>query len=179
MSEIKQLDSKVVYENKWMTVREDRVIRKSGAQGIFGIVDKPDFVVIAPIQDRHIYLVEQYRYPVGERYMELPQGSREENPEADHLKVAMGELREETGLIASNMKYVGHQYLAYGYSNQGYHIYLATDLEQGEHQLDIEEEDLITKKVTLDEFEEMICSGAVKDATTLTAYSLIKLKGLL
>ncbi|WP_086934392.1 NUDIX hydrolase [Agarilytica rhodophyticola] len=179
MSDIKQLGSKVVYENKWMTVREDRIVRQSGAEGIFGVVDKPDFVVIAPIEGDYIHLVEQYRYPVGQRFMELPQGSWEENPEVDHLQVAMGELREETGLIAQDLIYVGHQYLAYGYSNQGYHIYLAKNLQQHERQCDLEEEDLITKKVTLDSFEEMIRSGIIKDATTITAYSFIKLKGLL
>ena len=40
MSDIKQLDSKVVYQNKWMTVREDKILRPSGAEGIYGVVDK-------------------------------------------------------------------------------------------------------------------------------------------
>lgn len=32
MADIKQLDSKVVYQNKWMTVREDKIQRPSGAE---------------------------------------------------------------------------------------------------------------------------------------------------
>ena len=38
MTEIKTLASKVVYENKWMRVKEDCVQRESGIEGIFGVV---------------------------------------------------------------------------------------------------------------------------------------------
>jgi|SRR5690554_3123965 len=176
---IKQLSTRIVYQNKWMTVREDTILRPSGAEGIYGVVEKPDFVVILPIQDDSIYLVEQYRYPVKARHLELPMGSWEDNTDADHEEVARGELKEETGLISHNLQYVGFQYLAYGYSSQGYHIYLAKDLEMGKRDLDAEEEDLITKKFSLAEFESMICSGTIQDATTLNAYSLAKLKGFL
>lgn len=179
MMEIKTLSSKTVYENKWMRVREDKIQRPSGGEGIFGVVEKPDFVVIIPISDGYIHLVEQYRYPVQARYWELPQGSWEDNPDADPALIAAGELREETGLIAGKMQYVGHQYLAYGYSNQGYHIYLATGLQQQQNSLDHEEEGLIAKPFALKQFEEMIIAGAIKDATSVNAYNLARLKGFI
>ena len=179
MPKIKQLTSKVVYQNKWMTVREDIIQRPSGAKGVYGVVDKPDFVVIAAIEDNSIHLVEQYRYPVEGRYWEMPQGTWESNHDADPLEVARGELQEETGLIARKMVHVAHQYLAYGFCSQSYHVYLASELEKTQNKLDPEEEDLITKKFTLAEFEKMILSGEIKDATTVNAYGLLKLKGLL
>ena len=179
MTEIKTLASKTVYENKWMRVREDKIQRASGAEGIFGVVEKPDFVVIIPITDGHIHLVEQYRYPVQGRYWELPQGSWEDSPDADPALIAAGELREETGLVAGQMRYVGHQYPAYGYSNQGYHIYLATDLQQQTRALDQEEEGLISQKCTLAQFESMITTGIIKDATSVNAYNLARLKGFI
>jgi hypothetical protein len=88
-------------------------------------------------------------------------------------------LREETGLVAKKLIYVGHQYLAYGYSNQGYHIYIATDFEQRTTSLDAEEEGLVSKKFTLAAFEEMIKSGIIKDASTVNAYNLAKMKGFI
>ena len=179
MTEIKTLSSKIVYENKWMRVREDKIQRASGAEGIFGVIEKPDFVVIIPIAGGHIHLVEQYRYPVQQRYWELPQGSWENKPNADPAAIAAGELREETGLLAGKMQYVGHQYLAYGYSNQGYHIYLATELQQLGNALDQEEEGLITKSFTLELFEAMIIAGEIKDATSVNAYNLARLKGFI
>lgn len=179
IKEIKALSSIVVYKNKWMSVREDKVLRTSGSEGIFGVVDKPDFVVILPVQDGYIHLVEQYRYPVEQRFWELPQGSWESNPDADHFLLAKGELEEEAGLIANKMEYIGHQYLAYGYSSQGYHIYFATELTATSNKLDAEEEGLISKKFSLAEFETMILEGTIKDATTVNAYGIAKLKGLI
>jgi len=179
MSEIKTLESKIVYKNKWMCVKEDRIQRASGAEGIFGVVNKPDFVVIIPVNDGDIYLVEQYRYPVQARYWELPQGSWEHAPDTDPALIAAGELREETGLVAGEMQYVGFQYLAYGYSNQGYHIYLATKLQQREAAQDGEEEGLIAQKFSLAEFERMIIDGTVKDATSVNAYGIARLKGFI
>ncbi len=176
MNEIETLSSSVVYQNRWMTVREDQIRRPSGAQGIYGVVDKPDFVAIVPIDDDLIHLVQQYRYPVHQRYWEIPQGSWESEPDADHAVVAAGELREETGLTANKLQYVGHIYQAYGYSNQGFHVYLATNLEAGVQKLDEEEEGLISKAFSLEEFESMIVTGVIKDATTISAYSLVKLK---
>jgi len=179
MPKIKQLTSKVVYQNKWMSVREDTIQRPSGAQGIYGVVDKPDFVVIAAIEDDYIHLVQQYRYPVEARYWEMPQGTWESKHDADPLELAKGELQEETGLVARKIEQVAHQYLAYGFCSQGYHVYLATELEKTQNKLDPEEEDLITQKFTLAEFEQMILSGDIKDATTVNAYGLLKLKKLL
>jgi 8-oxo-dGTP pyrophosphatase MutT (NUDIX family) len=161
-----------------MSVREDKIRRMSGSEGIFGVVDKPDFVVILPVENGFIHLVEQYRYPVEGRFWELPQGSWEGNPGIDPLQLAAAELEEETGLIANRMEYIAHQYLAYGFSSQGYHIYLASELTATSNKLEEEEEGLVTKKFPLAEFELMILNGIIKDATTVNAYGLSKLKGL-
>lgn len=179
MSEIELLGSEVVYQNRWMTVREDRIRRQTGSEGIYGVVEKQDFVAILPIDEGVIHLVEQYRYPVKQRYWEIPQGSWESDPEADPSIVAMGELREETGLLANRMTYIGHTYQAYGYSNQGCHIYLASDFSESVQDLDDEEQGLITQSVSLAEFEAMIINSLIKDITTINAYGLAKLKGLL
>lgn len=55
MKEIETLSSRVTYENKWMKVREDRIRRSSGAEGIFGVVEKPDFVAILPVERGYIH----------------------------------------------------------------------------------------------------------------------------
>lgn len=179
MSEIETLSTRVAYKNNWMSVREDAIRRQSGAEGIFGVVEKPDFVAIVPIQDGFIHLVEQYRYPVKQRFWEIPQGSWESDPPANPAVVAAGELKEETGLTAKKLSLVGHLFQAYGYSTQGFHVFLATDLHEGEQQLDSEEEGLVSRAFAISEFENMILSGEIKDATTIAAYGLIKLKNAL
>lgn len=124
----KTIRSKVVYKNKWMSVREDDIARPSGEKGIYGVVDKPDCAVILAVDEGRIHLVQQYRYTVQQRCWEFPQGAWESNPDADHLALAKGELKEETGLKAESMIYLGQQYIAYGFLNQTCHIYYASQL---------------------------------------------------
>jgi 8-oxo-dGTP pyrophosphatase MutT (NUDIX family) len=180
MADIETLGTRVAYENRWMRVREDAIRRRDGSEGIYGIVEKPDFVVIIPVEDDgRVHLVQQYRYPVQARYWEFPQGAWEESPGADPVDVARGELREETGLEANAMIHAGHLFEAYGYSNQGYHVYLATGLRRGEAEPDHEEQDLVTQVFPLQEVERMIRDAEIKDATTVAAFGLLRLKGLL
>ncbi|MDO3384590.1 NUDIX hydrolase [Gilvimarinus sp. SDUM040013] len=177
MGKIRQLSSREVYKNYWMRVREDDIERPSGAKGIYGVVEKPDFAVIAAIEDGYIYLVQQYRYTVGGRYWEMPQGAWEQNPDAPAKELAAGELKEETGLTAEHLTHLGYQYLAYGFCTQGYHIFLAQGLTSGDRQLDAEEEDLIAERFALSEVKRMILAGEIKDATTVNAFGWLQLTG--
>jgi ADP-ribose pyrophosphatase len=71
MADIETLGTRVVYENRWTRVREDAIRRRVGWEGIYGVVEKPDFMVIVSVEeDGRIYLGQQYRYPVGGRYWE-------------------------------------------------------------------------------------------------------------
>ena len=69
---IKTLSSREVYRNPWMTVREDRIERSNGTEGIYGVVDKHDCAIIVPIERETVYLIEQFRYTVQQRCLELP-----------------------------------------------------------------------------------------------------------
>jgi ADP-ribose pyrophosphatase len=177
--EIRTLTTRVVYENRWMRVREDTIERQDGSPGLYGVVEKADFVVIAPVENGMIHLVEQYRYPVRGRYWELPQGSWEQAPDTDPLDLARAELREETGLTAETMVPVGHLFECYGHSNQGFNIYLAQGLKAGEARREPTEQDMISRAFPVDEVLAMITNGIVKDAATVAALGLLRLKGLL
>jgi ADP-ribose pyrophosphatase len=106
---IETTGTRIVDENRWMRLREDTIRRRDGSSGIYSVVEKPDFVVVVPVEaDGRLHLVEQFRYPVQGRYWEFPQGSWEQTPGADPLDIARGELREETGLEADELTYAGH-----------------------------------------------------------------------
>ncbi len=177
--DIETLSSRTVYENRWMRVREDAIRRQDGSPGIYGVVEKADFAVIAPVDNGMIHLVEQYRYPVQGRYWELPQGSWEDAPGADPLELARAELREETELTAETMTYAGHLFEAYGYATQGFHIYLAQGLRLGEADREQSEQDLVSRAFPVEEVLAMVLNGTIKDAATVAALGLLRLKGLL
>ncbi len=77
------------------------------------------------------------------------------------------------------MSYAGHLFQGYGYATQGYHVFLATGLRQGAAAPEQEEQDLVARDFPLAEVESMIRAGAIKDATTVAAIGLLRLKGLL
>jgi 8-oxo-dGTP pyrophosphatase MutT (NUDIX family) len=171
---ITTLSSREVYRNQWMRLREDEILRSNGKRGIYGVVEKEDAAIILPVDNGRVWLVEQFRYTIGERALELPQGGWEmevENPE----ELARGELKEEMGLDAAKMTYLGWNWIAYGFTRQKHHVFLATGLSETENDPDPEEHDLVVRCVTVKEFEEMILNGVVRDNCTLAAWGMYML----
>ena len=177
--DIETLATRIVYESRWMRLREDRIRYRDGSDSVYGVVEKSDFVAIVPVDEgSRVHLVQQYRYAVRGRYWEIPQGAWEAKTEADPLEVARGELREETGLKATQMIHAGHLFEAYGYCTQGFHVFLATGLTRGPVDREHEEQDMVTRDFSLAEVERMIREGEIKDATTVAALGLLRLKSL-
>jgi ADP-ribose pyrophosphatase len=172
---IKTLDSREVYRNQWLRVREDRIQRSNGAEGIYGVVDKEDCAIVIPLDGDHVYLVEQFRYTVQQRLLEFPQGGWE-TKDVDPEDLARGELKEETGLIADKMQFLGTTYVAYGYANQKMHIFLATGLTQHDNEPDPEEHDLRLHRVPVTEFEAMLRDGRIPDICTVAAWGMYLLR---
>jgi ADP-ribose pyrophosphatase len=168
---ITTLSSREVYRNHWLRLREDQILRSNGKRGIYSVVEKDECAIILPIEDDRVWLVEQFRYTIQERALEFPQGGWEmeiENPES----LARGELKEETGLVAAQMTYLGFLWIAYGFTRQKQHVFLATGLTQSECDRDDEEHDLAIHTVSIGEFERMILNGAIHDASTIAAWGL-------
>lgn len=177
--DITTLTSRIAYENPWLRVREDIIRRADGSQGLYGVVERSDFVVVVPLQDGRITLVEQYRYPIRARCWELPMGMWEQAPGTDPAILAAGELREETGLVADRMTYAGEVFQGAGYCNQRGHIFLATGLTQGADARETTEQDLVCRSFPLAEVERMMRDGVIKDAISIAALSLLRLKALI
>lgn len=168
---IRTLSSREVYRNRWMVLREDQILRSNGQKGIYSVAEKDDAAIILPIDDGRVWLVEQFRYTIQQRALELPQGSWEQ-VSASPEELARGELREETGLHAAQMISLGTLWIAYGFTRQKQHVFLATGLSQKETDRDAEEHDLVVHSVTIAEFEQMMCEGTIADASTVAAWGL-------
>ena len=168
---ITTLASREVYRNRWMRVREDEILRSNGEKGIFGVVDKHDCSIILPIEQGRIWLVEQFRYTIQERALELPQGGWEMEVD-DPEELARGELKEELGLDAAQMTHLGIPWVAYGFTRQRMHVFLATGLTATEKEPDAEEHDLKARSVAIADFEEMMLNGEIRDVCTLAAWGL-------
>jgi 8-oxo-dGTP pyrophosphatase MutT (NUDIX family) len=168
---ITTLATREVYRNQWLRLREDKILRSNGSEGIYSVVEKDDCAIILPIDNGRVWLVEQFRYTIQQRAMELPQGGWEREVESPE-ELARGELKEETGLRAAEMTHLGTLWIAYGFTRQRLHVFLATGLTQAERDLDAEEHDLVVKSAPVEEFERMILDGVIRDDCTVAAWGL-------
>ncbi|HTF54849.1 MAG TPA: NUDIX hydrolase [Pseudonocardia sp.] len=172
---MRQLSTRQVYVNPWMVVREDHIRRSDGSDGIYGVIDKPDYALIVPADGDRLHLVEQFRYPLGLRRWEFPQGTAPDRADAEPLELASRELREETGLRAARMTQIGTLDVAPGMSSQRGRVFLATELTEGAPERELTEQDMRTAWFHRDQVVEMIQRGEITDAQSIAALGLLLL----
>jgi 8-oxo-dGTP pyrophosphatase MutT (NUDIX family) len=164
-----------IYENNWISVREDKVINPSGGHGIYGVVEfKNQAIAIVPVDaEGNTWLVGQYRYPLQRYSWEVPMGGQPiaEDPAAG----AHRELKEETGLTAGKLTEVLQVDLSNCVSNEVGIGYLAEDLTIGEPDFD-DTEDLAIWKLPLYEAINMAMKGEITDCFSVAI--LLKVNAL-
>ena len=175
MDAIQRVASREVYRNNWMTLREDSIRRPDGSSGIYAVVDKPTYALVIPRDGDRFRLVEQFRYPLGLRRWEFPQGTAPELADVAPVQLAARELREETGLRAGSMAMLGRLDVAPGMSSQRGWVFLATDLTEGDHEREHEEQDMRSEWFGRDQVERMIVDGEITDAQSIAAWALLML----
>lgn len=162
--------SKEVYRNKWMWVVEDSVVTEVGKELTYGVVHKHPSALIIPWDGEFFSLVKQYRYPVESDSWEFPQGHYEHHSIEE---TARAELREETGLLAGSLKEIGSFWIDPGMTSQECNVFLATELVDGERDLEESEEGMIVKKFRRSDIQKMIASAEIKDGPTIAALAYL------
>jgi 8-oxo-dGTP pyrophosphatase MutT (NUDIX family) len=164
----KTLASRLVYENAWLRLREDAVIRPDGKEGIYSVVElRPSVGVVALNDRREVVLVGQWRYTLGRYSWEIPRGGSHAG-ESDPQAVAQRELREETGVEARDWRRIGAVDVNNGISDDVEHLFLATGLSYGPARLDPEEE-IAVRWVPFEVAEQMALSGEITEVCTVAA----------
>ena len=169
--------SREIYANPWMVLREDTFRRPDGGEGLYGVVDKPHYALVIALRGDEMMLVEQFRYPLGMRRWEFPQGTAPDRAVMDPAELAARELREETGLTARTWHPLGLLDVAPGLSSQRGRAFLATDVVAGEPDREDTESDMRAAWVTRAEFEDRVRAGEITDAQSIAAYALLLLSG--
>lgn len=163
------LSSQVVYENPWMTVREDQVIRPDGQPGIYGFVQKGAATGVVAIDDEdRVVLVGQWRYPLERYSWEVVQGGAE--PGEDPLTAVQRELAEEAGLAASHWERLGGVVqVSNCITSEEAYLYLARGLSPCAGASPDPTEVLQVVRQPFDEVLARVDSGEIEDAMTVIA----------
>jgi 8-oxo-dGTP pyrophosphatase MutT (NUDIX family) len=158
--------SKIVYENPWIKVREDKVINPSGGDGIYGVVSFKNIAIgIVPVdQEGYTYLVGQYRYPLNEYSWEIPEGGGPIG--IDILDSAKRELKEETGFTAKKWTNISRIHTSNSVTSEVGFIFLAEELTAGESELEATE-DILVKKIKLKEAVDMVMNNQITDSLSI------------
>ena len=162
-------ERRTVYENRWITVTEDAVVRPDGSEGIYGVVElRHDAVfVVALTDDDEVLLVTIDRHTVGES-VEVPAGGTDGE---DPLVAARRELLEETGYEASEWREIGRMNALNGICRAHEIVYLATGLSRSAsaHRTQAEEGIGDVRAVPWGEAVRMAVSGEISDGETVAA----------
>jgi ADP-ribose pyrophosphatase len=167
------LSSTTTYTGRILAVERVEACMPNGKTGNYDLVRHNDSVSILPLDhDGNIWFVRQYRLGAEKELLELPAGVMELNE--DPLECAHREIREETGMDAGSMVYLGKAYLAPGYCTEAMYFYLARDLQAAPLGQD-EDEFIVIQKIPSVDIPSMIKKGLIQDSKTLAALTLASL----
>ncbi|HEY9573344.1 MAG TPA: NUDIX hydrolase [Pusillimonas sp.] len=160
------LESQSLFDGSFLKARRDIVRLPDGKSASREYIVHPGAVVIIPLlDDDHVLLERQFRYPVDRVMTEFPAGKLD--PGEDPLVCAKRELLEETGYTAEQWAYAGAMHLAIAYSTEIIHIFFARGLLAGPPQLDADEF-LEVRSMPVQELFGACRDGGITDAKTLT-----------
>jgi 8-oxo-dGTP pyrophosphatase MutT (NUDIX family) len=171
-----RVSRRVAYENPWIQLFHDDVIRPDGRPGIYGVVHfrtRAVGVVAIDTALDAVLLVGQFRYTLGRYSWEIPEGggrfdeSREE--------ATRRELAEETGYTGGAWRELCRCELSNSVTDETAVIFVATDLVAGEASPD-ETEELELRWVEFDEALAMMARGEITDAMTMIGLQAVALE---
>jgi ADP-ribose pyrophosphatase len=163
------LNSKTIYEGKIFNISIDKIREGDIEYEREIVVHKGSAVIIPVFEDKTVALVRQYRHAAARSLLEIPAGTlnTSEAPEIG----ASRELEEEIGVKAGKLEKLTEFYVSPGFLTEKMFVYLATGLT--ETQQNLEDDEILTiERHSFQRLYEMIKSGDIEDAKTISAVLL-------
>ncbi len=163
-----KINSETIFAGKVLTVKKDDIRLPDGNKGYREYCEHNGAVAVIPIdKDGTVYMVRQYRYACGRDFLEVPAGKYDYIGEPP-IKAAARELKEETGLTAKNMVFIGNYISSPAILTEKIALFMATDLTVGETDFD-DDEFINIEKYPLNKLVDMVIGGEIEDGKTISA----------
>ncbi|MFP4353911.1 MAG: NUDIX hydrolase [Phycisphaerae bacterium] len=164
------VSDELVYRGRVVDVHAVDLERPDGSLQRRDLLRYPQAVVILPIlDDSRVVLIQNDRYAVDERLLELPAGGIDpgETPE----QAAPRELAEETGYTAGSWEKLGSFVTCPGTSDEVMHAFVARDLSPGDQDLQAGER-IRVELVEMAELRRRMLDGRLHDGKTMATLGL-------
>ena len=161
--------SKTIFKSKFFSIDQVEVEHK-GKQFTKDIIIRRDVVLILPLSERNeLYMVSQYRDALQKTALEIVAGQMDEDE--DPYEAAKRELQEETGLQSGNLKHLMTWQQSANMVGKN-HLFLATDLTEGESAPD-DDEDIETVKLPFEEVMRKVEEGEIDVVSNVASLLLL------
>jgi 8-oxo-dGTP pyrophosphatase MutT (NUDIX family) len=173
------VDQKLKYSNPWIDVVHHDVLIPGGNSGIYGMVHFKNIAIgiVAIDEEKNIYLVGQYRFPLKAYSWEIPEGGcllGQEEP----IDAAKRELEEEVGILAERWTQISMIHTSNSVCDEVGYIFLAEGLKQTTAKPEATEL-LTTKKLPLHSAVEMVMNSEITDAISIAGIlQVARLQGI-
>ena len=175
----KMIGRQLVYQGNPYQLWLDELQLPNGSEISRMHLHHPGGVAVLALDDQNrCAMVRQYRHPISQVTLEIPAGKLDKLPNETREHAAHRELREETGFTAKKMISLGYIYQSPGIIDEVLHLFLAREIEKSSQDLD-DDEFIQVSWLHMDELEEKIASGEIKDIKAICAFSRARLMKLI
>ena len=164
------IESQNIFTGAVFSVERDRLREENGSEIVREVVRHAGGAGCLPLfDDGRVALVKQYRHPARRELLEIPAGRIEagETP----VECAAREVEQEIGFRVGRIEPLADFYSTPGFCEERLYVYLATELEQAEQNLDHDEFVEIVY-LPLNEAVAMAERGEIEDSKTIIALLL-------
>lgn len=178
-NEWKRTNSQITFQERFIRVRKDDLVSPNGESTDYVYLEDTTLgtvIILAISEDLQIALVKQYRYPIASFQYNLPGGVIDEGESP--LQAAQRELREETGIIASEWIEAGSYHPMSSHHTRTAYFFIARGLKMTHKELD-PYEDIEVEWVKADEAVHKILRHDFNDLELGYAILYAKTKGYL